>query len=333
MPTQPFPEFPIQVDSTMLSTLQCEQKFFDQFVLNISPQAVSPDLHAGGAFAAGLEAARREYYLNERTPQQAIPIILHSFMIYWGLYDPHDKKGEPHVKDFVNTFCALLDYFREYPIETDELEPLMLANGAPAIEFTFALPLEVLHPVTDEPILYCGRCDMVGYYQGLLRVVDEKTGKSLSDAAKWNMRGQFIGYVWAARQHGWPVEGALVRNIAILKTQYDHLQAPIHYPNYLIDRWYEATCEKLHNAIRKWEHMIAKPERWHEPWRKEFGEACEAYGSCQYMGLCRAKEPWKWYNDFEIRKWNPLEKDPTTGNVSKYEELEDVFLPAEARHG
>lgn len=333
-PMEVTPVFPTHMDSTMLACLgQCEQKFFNEFVLQIAPRAVSPDLHAGGAFAAGLETARREYYVHGRRPQQCIHTIFLTFAKFWGLYDPVDHQGKPHVKDFVNMFCALLDYFREYPFETDNLKPLILANSKPAVEFTFALPLEIAHPVTDEPVLLSGRCDMVGYYEGVLRIIDEKTGKSLADAAKWNMRGQFICYLWAARMYGFDVSGALVRNIAILKTEYKHLNAPIEYPNHVIEQWYESIHVRLARAIERWKQMVHRKEEWHKPWQKEFGEACEAYGMCQYMGLCRAKYPWEWYSDFERRVWNPLDKDPTGANVSKFEGLEDVYLPEEVRRG
>ena len=55
--------FPQAVDSTMLATFRsCPQKFFRQYVEHWKPKAESVHLVAGGAFAAGIEEARRAFY-------------------------------------------------------------------------------------------------------------------------------------------------------------------------------------------------------------------------------------------------------------------------------
>ena len=57
------PIFPHAVDSTMLATFRsCPQKFFRQYVEHWKPKAESVHLVAGGAFASGIEAARRAFY-------------------------------------------------------------------------------------------------------------------------------------------------------------------------------------------------------------------------------------------------------------------------------
>lgn len=53
------PMFPHAIDSTMLATFRsCPQKFFRQYIQHWKPKTESVHLIAGGAFAAGIEAAR-----------------------------------------------------------------------------------------------------------------------------------------------------------------------------------------------------------------------------------------------------------------------------------
>ena len=58
---------------------------------------------------------------------------------------------------------ALIYYFDTWPMATDLLKPYMF-EGQPSVEFTFSIPLPILHPDTNQPILYAGRCDMIAEY-------------------------------------------------------------------------------------------------------------------------------------------------------------------------
>lgn len=322
-------QFPRVVDSTMLACLgQCEQKFFNEFVLGIAPYAVSIDLLAGGAFARGLELFRLNHYKHSIPFRDSAAIVFEEFSRFWGDYDPTEYQGEYHAKDFVNIFAALLDYFRVYPMETDELQPLVKTNGEPAVEFTFSIPLELDHPDTGEPLLYGGRCDMIGTHHGVLKVVDEKTTKNIGDnwARQWNMRGQFIGYVWAARAYGFNVQQALVRGTAMQKTQYVHAEATMIYSNRLIERWYESIHSRLQRAIMKYEIMQEMKKDHYRAWEFNFGDSCTSYGVCPYATLCQSVHPPEWYGDFDRRIWNPLEKDPTKGSASRSDGIEPITL-------
>ena len=54
-----------------------------------------------------------------------------------------------------------------------------------------------------------------------------KRQRQLGDswARQWELRGQFTGYCWAAREAGIDVNGVLVRGVSILKTKYGSAQA------------------------------------------------------------------------------------------------------------
>ena len=66
-----------------------------------------------------------------------------------------------------------------------------------------------------------GRALRFGQMGEGLYIEDDKTTSQLGSSwgAQWDMRSQFTGYAWAARQSGLPIAGIIVRGISILKTK------------------------------------------------------------------------------------------------------------------
>lgn len=317
----------------------CAQKFFDEFVLHLAPTAISLDLRTGGTFAHGLEAARRVLYPTAEKPtkallEQALLSSTREMMLFWGDYEAPPRitaKGERvyAIKDLTNTINALYDYFEHYPPWDDPMQPYFMADGQPAVEFTFAIPVNVEHPQTGQPLIYCGRCDLIAEYKNLLAVVDEKTAKSVSGEAwlkKWDMRGQFIGYVWGAQQHGFPIHTAIVRGIGMMVKTFEHREAIIEYPQWQINLWHQQLERKLQRMVDMFKAMEQRNP--HEAWDYSFGDACSAYGCCQYIGLCTSEEPELWYADYDERIWDPLAKDPTSKGTSRLAKMESLDFAA-----
>lgn len=295
-------EFPAFFDSTMLVTgRSCRQKLFRGYIEHLSSKAISPDLHAGGAFAAGIERTRRAYWEEGEDQDTAIALGIQALTKYWGDYNPPDN----HVKQLDRMQGALDEYFEVYPFEGDVVTPYRYAeDNRPAVEYTFAIPIDVQHPDTGVPILFCGRFDLLGYYKDTMCIVDEKTTSRLGETwtQQWDLRSQFLGYCWALQQAGFRVNQAVVRGISILKTKYGHLECVVTYPDWQIERWYAQTCRDIRSFIENWKEGY---------WDYNYGEACSSYGGCEYKDLCLASKPENWLGSFERRMWNPLEKDPT----------------------
>ena len=297
------PSFPTLFDSSMLSTLDsCERKFYNEYIQHLSPLAISPDLHAGGAFAEGISVVRTCIYVHQMSTDDALAEGTEAMMRYWGDFEPPHN----HNKTCERMIMALHYYFHEaWPVESDHIHPIMLAGDKPAVEFSFAIPMEVRHPETNDPITFGGRFDMLGEYrESLLAIVDEKTTKALGDywTQQWDMRGQFLGYTYAAGQHGYRADICIIRGIAILKTKFHHLEVPVTFPNWMVERWWEQANEKVARAKAKW--LSGE-------WTYSFGDACSAWGGCTYKSLCMTDKPELQYGNFQRRMWNPLEKDPT----------------------
>lgn len=318
MPTVfPPPEFPDKLDNTILSCYDsCRHKVFREFFQHLSPVAISPDLHAGGAFAKGAEIVRLAVWRDNMPLADALLLATREFIKFWGDYEPPFSGGLSHAKTFENTLLALHDYFREFPPLTDPFQPYMI-DDKPAIEFTFAIPMNVIHPISGDPILYCGRLDLLGYHNNLLCMLDDKTTKGLGAtwANKWTMRGQFFGYGFACQQYEIPVQTAVIRGVAIQKTQFKYATAIINMPQWQIDRWWIEANNKARDMVECWNDYIMQ-DCDPEAFRHSYGDACTAYGGCVFEPLCTTHVPENWLSEYKYRKWDPLAKDPTSPDAT-----------------
>jgi hypothetical protein len=298
------------MDSTMMSCFRsCPRKFYHEFLLGLRPADVSVDLHAGGAFAKGIESFYKSVHEDGAHPTEATRRAMGDFLSEWGDFVP--RSDTPKSKD--RMMEALFDYISTYPPGTDHVQPYRDAEGKATYEFTFAIPLEEedgfpLHP-SGEPFVYCGRFDMLGSYLGRPCVRDEKTTKYLENnwSEKWDLRSQFMGYVWACQQYGYDLDTVIVRGIAIQKTQIKHAEAIKIYPSYMVERWYEQLKRDMWRVRRCWDEGY---------FDYNFGDSCTAYGRCPFTSLCGAKEPETWMGDYVVRRWNPIQKNPIEGEKS-----------------
>lgn len=296
------PELPLYIDSTMVATFRaCPRKFFYTFLHNLRAPGHSIHLAAGSAFAAGLEAMRNLQALNPAGPlpnetlwEAAVPPAIAA----WG--DCPDDPESP--KNLHNVLYALELYLQEFHPYADEVQPLVV-GGKPTTEFSFAIPLPITHPCGD-PFIYVGRFDLLGRYSAndLLVVLDDKTAGSLGSywLKQWDMRGQFLGYLWACQKLGYNVHNVVVRGTGLLKTETNFLSLPLSYPQHLIKRWEQ----ELYNTI---ELLIHYHERNYFPYN--FADACSSYGGCPMQQLCQAEHPEQWLNNYKVEKWNPIAED------------------------
>lgn len=321
------PILPTYIDATMMSCFRaCPRKFYLEFVLGVRPPGLSIDLHAGACFASALEETYNQIYIHKKSLSQALEVSYARFLIEWGEFEIPDWKRTSKTKDRVWEAVVgglgLDDrgYFQEYPPETDDIRPFIAADGKPTLEYTFAIPLEPAFPSGDaeeatgfplhpsgQPFLYTGRFDMLGQKpDGKPIPRDEKTsGVSPGSewVRKWQLRSQFMGYVWACQQCGLDVDAVCVRGVSILKTSIRQVQHEQPYPKALLDRWYDQLRRDLWRIRRAWDEGH---------WDFNFAESCTSYGNCIFMDSCTSHQPELWLSDMEVRRWNPLHKNPVS---------------------
>lgn len=304
MPDLSFPEL---IDNTSRSMfVSCPTKWVYGNLRNLASKEPSIHLHAGGAFATGLEHARKAFFNEGKSEAEAIKVGSEALVQFWGDFEA----PEGSAKDLPRLLEALLEYFTEYPLDANPIKPLKIGGPdlpAHAIEFTFSVPLPIRHPVTGNPLVYAGRFDMLAEYNGTLFAVDEKTASQLGSQwmSQWEMDSQFTGYCWAAQQYGYPVGGAIIRGISFLKTKFGHAQAIVYRPQWVIDRWYQNLLWDITQMIQLWEYAKADlfiPQALDK-------SICGNYGGCAYKRLCESQNPESWVEmDFVPRTWNPLHK-------------------------
>ena len=298
------PPFPTVLDSTLMSHARsCHRQVFLSSFEHWKPRTRSVHLHAGAAYARGLEVAREAFYSGSCGEREAIEKGLHALVVAYGDFEcPPDS-----AKSLERMMGAFEFYFSSYPMGTDAAKPASLPGGKLGIEFSFAEPIGIAHPETGEPLLYCGRFDMICDYAGQRFGEDDKTTSQLgaSWSKQWDLRSQFTAYTWGARKAGITLDGFIIRGVSILKTKYDTQQAITYRPAWVVDRWYTQLLRDVNRLIAAWREGY---------WDYDLDEACNSYGGCQFRKICLA-EPERAINwlrqDFERRRWDPITRTET----------------------
>ena len=296
------PPFPTTLDSTIMAAFKsCPRKSYLEYVEHWKLRDQSVHLHAGGAYAAGMEAARRAFYIEGQSPDDSVAQGLYTLLEFYGDFEcPPDS-----AKSAERTAGALEFYFSRYPLGEDLAIPLSLPGGKSGIEFNFLEPLDLHHPETGDPLLYSGRMDMMCSYEGMKLGEDDKTASQLGASwpRQWDLRSQFTGYVWGAARAGIKLDGFLVRGVSILKTKYDTLQAITYRPQWMLDRWYDQLLRDIRRMIQAWES---------DYWDFNLDHACAEYGGCPFRGVCQMREPEALLaQQFEQRRWDPVLRTET----------------------
>lgn len=328
MNTSTRPMFPHAVDNTILSAFRsCPQKAFRTYVEHWKPQGESVHLVAGGAYAKGLEVARKAFFegeynvptvgqdenfkrtvtwtVSQSEPGQKDMAEAAGLMALVAAYGDFECPPDS-AKSLERTCGALEFYFEQYPLGACGKDPIHLANGKRGIEFSFANPLDIRHPVTGDPILYTGRADMIADFAGGVYIEDDKTTSSLGASwpKQWEMTGQFTGYIWSAIQAGLKPAGVIVRGVSILKTKYDTMEVLTDRSSYEVNRWHDQTHRDLERMIKCWEEAH---------WDYNLANACSEYGGCGLQRVCKSSDPETWLPMYYEKKvWDPLARKEVT---------------------
>jgi hypothetical protein len=299
--------FPVAIDSTTIAAFRsCPQRAFRQYMQHWKPSEVSVHLVAGGAFADGVEAARKAFYVEGLDQEHSVALGLKALIERYGDFDCPPESA----KSLERTAGALEFYFESYPLGGDHAKPIQIGDKH-GIEFSFAQPLPIDHPVTGDPILYTGRADMIAEAYGAVYIYDEKTTSSLgaSWSKQWDLRSQFTGYCWAAEEFGLKPAGVIVRGVSILKTKYDTAEVITYRSEYEVNRWLDQVCRDITRMIECWKQ---------DYWDFNLDHACTEYGGCAFTSICKSPNPESWLNTYFIKRvWDPLAREEKS--VEQYE--------------
>lgn len=299
------PPFPTVIDNSLVEAfIQCPTKCLNEYFLHWKLKTPNVHLHAGGAYAHGMEAARLAFFRDGKSESDAIGIGAKALLDFYGDFECPPDSG----KSAEGTLGAFCFYHDKYPMSTDSAKPHVFGDGRLGVEFNFTHPLDFANPETGAPLLYTGRFDMLADFNGAVYGEDDKTTSSLGPSwvRKWDLRSQFTGYCWGAREYGIPIVGFIVRGVSILKTKFDTQQAITYRAPWQVDEWYEnLTTRILPRMVEMWERHA---------WTMALGDACEAYGGCQFRPVCLAQpaDRVNWLEGkFERRHWDPVTRKET----------------------
>lgn len=291
------PPFPSVIDASLIAAFRsCPRKAELDFFHHYKSSEPSVHLHAGGAYAHGLDVARTEYYANGAPLEDAQALGLQALLTFYGDFQcPEDS-----AKSAQRMAGALEFYFERYPLDTDAFRPIELPGGKIGVEFSFLEPLDATHPETGEPLLYSGRLDVIGKMDGMTLGCDDKTTSSLGASwpRQWDLRSQFTGYCFGALRAGLKLDGFLVRGVSILKTKYDTLQAITYRPEWQLDRWYNQLMRDIKRMKECWAEGY---------FDYNLDHACTEYGGCVFRQVCQMRDPTALLEQrFVRRRWDPV---------------------------
>ena len=129
--------FPHWIDSSALGEFRaCEHRDF--YGRHEKLTSASPNVHlvAGGAFAKGLEVTRRQFFLEDKSAEDAVACGLEAL---WLAYGPDTDLPELNPKPWDVMSSALVAYFDRYKLGEDVVKPFTI-EGALTVEFSFSCP-------------------------------------------------------------------------------------------------------------------------------------------------------------------------------------------------
>ena len=296
------PPFPSVIDSSLMAAFKsCPQKANLEYLQHWKLKNQSVHLHAGKAYAEGLEKTREAFYIHGKSPDESLAIGLRALLTSYG-----DFECPPESAKSAERTAGALEYcFSQYRLGEDQAIPMTLPGGRRGIEFSFLEPLDLVHPETGDPLLYSGRLDMLVDFEGMHLGLDDKTASQLGASwpRQWDLRSQFTGYVWGAARAGIKLDGFMVRGVSILKSKYDTLQAITYRPQWQIDRWEEQLRRDLERMMQAWEEGY---------FDYNLDHACAEYGGCPFRSVCQMRDPLMLLSQqFERRRWDPVLREET----------------------
>jgi len=229
-------------------------------------------------------------------------------------WEPEPQSKSEELKTKANLVCAVVWYLEHY--HPDPAETLILANGKPAVELSFAFELEwgpgpfnglftdANGEPRSQPYLLCGHLDKVVKFGGDLYVMDHKTASTTPGAYYFNQydpNNQMSLYTLASQTiMRSPIRGVIIDVIQVA-VGFSHFTRGFTYrtPDQL-EEWLDNTRVWLRDA-----EGCAEQGFW--PMNDA---ACSHYGGCEFQGIC-SKSPGVrerfLESNFERKEpWNPL---------------------------
>ena len=285
---------------------ECLKKYEYTMLLGWRSRGGNTHLIFGGVYASALEHFHK-YRAEDIDFDEALENVVREALVATWSYDRDENgniikgSGEPWVSDhntktrenLIRTIVWYFEHFRDDPTPT-----VILSNGRPAVEHSFALPV-------DNGIIFAGHLDRLVEYAHSPYIQDQKTTGGTISAyyfKQYEMDTQMSMYTFAGKAiFGIPVKGVMIdaAQIAVGFTRFE--RGFTFRDDASLQEWYEDTMKVIEQA------RTATKENYFPRNRS----ACNNYGGCPFREVC-SKSPTVRDNflkaDFEKgKRWDPLE--------------------------
>lgn len=289
-------------DSTSLGTLkECPRKYQYSLIEGWQPRETSVHLWFGNLYHKALEGydhARSWGHSHEEAQQYALFICLTQT---WDFkkkraisFDSPNKTRETLVR-------SVLWYLEQFG-ENDSCQTVQLANGKPAVELSFRIPLEHLAP-TGQSYILCGHLDRLVTFQEQYYVLDRKTsGHQIDDRF-------FQSFSPSNQMQIYHLGGQLVLQSPTRGIIIDGAQIAVSFTRFKrgIIQYTSAQNEEFYQELGVWFGLAASFAEANF-WPKN-EKSCSNYGGCPFLSICSKppsiREDWLKAAFFQ-RVWNPL---------------------------
>ena len=294
-------------DATSLSNYEKCPRYY-QFVnlLGYQPKGKSVHLIFGGLYAAALEHYYKHLTEGMSVDDATIAVVRAAMVETWeyeldddgekilGSGKPWDSMHNTKTREtLIRSIVWYLDHFKK-----DETV-VVTTNGVPAVEYSFALPL-------DNDIVWCGHIDRLVWYGDDGYVMDQKTSGSTITSRFFNQFTpdiQMSGYTYAGRViFNLPVKGVIIdaAQIAVGFTRFE--RGFVHRTEDQLDQWLDSSMQNILRARQDTADNRFPMNR----------QSCGNYGGCDFRDVCSASHSHSkrlLAADFVQRpRWDPLER-------------------------
>lgn len=296
-------------DSTSLGWLkECPRKYYYQMIKGYRPKGESVHLKFGLIYHSALELydKLKADLGSPRDHEQALfEVVRYCLTETWNPESVNPTTGEiiaAHPWDsghnvktretLLRSVIWYLEHFKDDPAKT-----VILANGKPAVELSFKMPLE-------EPYILSGHLDRVVEFNGNRYVSDRKTCSTTISPYYYNQfepNNQMSLYSIASKiVFDAPVSGVMIdaAQVAVGFTRFGR-GFTYRTPDQL-EEWLDDT--------RAW-FRLAEGYAEKDYWPMN-DKSCNNYGGCAFRHICAKDKSVRQTflnSDFTINHWNPLE--------------------------